>query len=133
MGRALGGLSWYDEGMSAKRVLLTTVAGLVLASGAVFTTVVVMEESSARADENASQTEQVAVIAERNSTLTVENAALSERLDRCLATTDTYKGYMAEQQVMLRGIQDKWGKNYMMPIEDTFGMLQTATEQMECY
>ena len=133
MGRALGALSCYDMVMSAKRVLLTTAAGLILAGGVAFATVIVMEESSARADENASQTEQVAAITERNSTLTAENAALSERLDRCLATADTYKGYMAEQQVMLRGIQDKWGKNYMMPIEDTFGMLQTATEQMECY
>ena len=112
--------------MSAKRVLLTTAAGLVLASSAVFTTVVVMEKSSARADDMASQAQEVA-------TLTEQNADLSARLDRCLATTETYKGYMAEQQVMLRGIQDKWGKNYMMPIEDTFGMLQTATEQMECY
>ena len=104
-----------------------------MATGIVFSTVAVMEESSARADETAAQEDHAATLANKNAALATENASLAERLDRCLATTDTYKGYMAEQEVMLRGIQDKWGKNYMMPIEDTFGMLQTASEQMECY
>jgi len=123
-----------------KRVLLTTTAGIILAGGAVFTTVIVMEESSARADDIASQAQQFATLTERdaaltteNAALTTENAALSERLDLCLATTATYKGYAVEQQGMLRGIQDKWGKNYMLPVEDAFSMLQAASDQMECY
>jgi len=109
-----------------KRVLLTTTAGLILAGGAVFTTVIVMEESSARADDMASQAQQVA-------TLTEQNADLSVRLDRCLATTETYKGYIVESQDMLLSVQDKWGKNYMTPIESTVEIFQTASDQLDCY
>ena len=109
-----------------KRVLLTTTAALILAGGAVFTTVIVMEDSSARADDIASQAQQVA-------TLTEQNADLSVRLDRCLATTETYKGYITENQDMLKTVQEKWGQNYMTPIESTYGILQQASDQLECY
>ena len=109
-----------------KRVLLTTTAGLILAGGAVFTTVIVMEESSARADDMASQAQQVA-------TLTEQNADLSVRLDRCLDATDTYKGYIVESQDMLLSVQEKWGKNYMTPIESTVEIFQTASDQLDCY
>jgi len=112
--------------MSAKRVLLTTAAGLVLASSAAFAAVIVMEKSSARADDMASQAQEI-------SALTAKNASLTERLDRCLDATDTYKGYIVESQDMLLSVQEKWGKNYMTPIESTVEIFQTASDQLNCY
>ena len=116
-----------------KKFALTAGIGMLLGGGTVLATFVVLQESGARAEASSIQADNLVRLTEQNAALATKNAALTERLDVCLATTDTYKGYMVENQDLLAAVQEKWGKNYMTPIEGTIGVLQTASDQMECY
>lgn len=64
--------------------------------------------------------------------LTGEKAAMTDRLTLCLDDTARYKGYSSEQADMLRGVQEKWGVNYSIPIKDVFAILQASTDQLDC-
>ena len=64
--------------------------------------------------------------------LTAEKAAISDRLDVCIATADRYRSYTADNVKTMQGISDKWGANYSVPLKGVFTSLAAAADQLIC-
>ena len=87
---------------------------------------------SAATDTSAAQQVTIAEQQTRIDTLTRTTTDLQTRLNTCLDTAVTYRGYVEENKTLMQAITDKWGVNYNAPIRDAMTALDSATEQFHC-
>ena len=82
----------------------------------------------AQSTEQTTITDQAAQIA----TLTETNAAITQRLDVCIASAVRYREFAVENEALMQGISDEWGVNYRTPVRDVMVAFKSAATMLKC-
>ena len=90
------------------------------------------DAANAQSGTVASQAATIAQLTAGQTELAAENAALSSRLNTCIASAERYKSYTAENKATMQKVSDKWGINYSVPLKGVFASLAAAATQLEC-
>ena len=111
------------------KLTIAILVGLILAGGETYYGSTIHADAAGLIATQAASITQLTV---EKAALVADKAALSDRLDTCIATAARYKSYTAENVKTMQGISDKWGANYNVPIKGVFASLAAAADQLIC-